>query len=357
MKGVILTATGQPLATPSPAEFVRMFAKPLNGAALDFQRMFEEGSVDDEEASDANTTAQQEPIRTKPSETVNERSDKVPPMSPAKIRTVVPTSPSKGLTSTVKPIRRSMSVAPPALRRPPSTLGMKKTISSSGKARVPAGTTEGDEITVTSRRESSVSKPERETTAPSNSTSSASTVASTSSGSDTTIRRARQIAKSSNAESAPRKITRANTVASIPTSKSSERLPQYDLDDEANLPSPFLKRIERERPVATVSDRLTRTRSAAASTTNGVAAGTRSATLNGRVKSSAASSAASGSAATGSSASSARRMSSGNLLRAVAAANAAAVKDDKEEAEKETGRPAPTNTRRATETSRQRLKA
>ncbi|KAI9567210.1 kinase-like domain-containing protein [Boletus coccyginus] len=211
MKGVILTQTGQPLATPTPTELTNLFVNSPK-VGLDFAKIFDfesEAEDDDSESEEA----------VPPSPTVRER-----PLSEL-------SSHSSG--STGESNSGSGPSAPPTQLRKPSIRG-------------------------------SVQRPfvRRESTLPASASDPTGLVSSA---------RART---SRPAKAKPGdEVTSSSNKPPIPV-----RPAEYDLSDEENLPSPFLRRAERDRP--------------------GLPNG-------GTFKS--------------------KRPSTGNLLRAVAAANSAAV--------------------------------
>ncbi|TFY79583.1 hypothetical protein EWM64_g4429 [Hericium alpestre] len=213
MKGVILTETGEPLATPTPAEFANLFIETPKASDLGFAKIF---NFDDDSGDEAE--------------------NKAPPPSPLK---------QKGRPGAVEQ----------------SAPASRSTASSDSQSQKPATGTR-------LRRPSTLaSRPNlRGNTAPTASSS-------TSSGEDS---------KSSSSAASSTTTERPQT-----TRSASAPAPVWDLADEENLPSPFLKRIDREKVGA-----------AAASMNDNKAS-----MPVARVK----------------------RPSAGNLLRAVAAANSAAA--------------------------------
>lgn len=371
MRGVVLTATGEALATPSPAEFVRMFARPLRGVALDFGRVFDGGAGADVYGADANGAGdtdvdEADTTATDATPVAGSRlsvpvENGFPPKSPGgRMRTglasaapISPTKSASGVRSArpASPTKRGTAAngGPPAVRRTASTVALKKTTSAQGTSRAPAvnGATRmgrpsiAQNVPVKAEDTLPAGPSKSATTSTSTSVSTSTSTSNSSSGSDITVKKS--AGGTGKMASAPRKLARAATVGNLAPAA------EYDLDDEENLPSPFLRKIDRERFAQAQAPAAVRTKSA--STTATLARGPAMAT---RSKSAAVPSVN----ATASTA--ARRTSNaGNLLRAVAVANAAAAAPGKAEAE-EAGapdRPAIASARRATEMARQRLKA
>ncbi|EGN95780.1 hypothetical protein SERLA73DRAFT_76842 [Serpula lacrymans var. lacrymans S7.3] len=182
MKGVVLTTTGQPLETPTPAELATLFVNSPK-VGLDFAKIFdfdtdaEEGSDDDHDEPPSPSMRE----RTK-SEQSNHTPASEPDPAPA---------PSIPPTRLRRPsIRRS-------IQRPP----LQKAVTLPSSSSDPTG------IKATSRASSK-----------SVNTRSQQSSTSTSNG--------------------------ASVASAQPASPA-----EYDISDEENLPSPFLKRIERERAV------------------------------------------------------------------------------------------------------------
>ncbi|KAL4064194.1 kinase-like domain-containing protein [Scleroderma yunnanense] len=250
MKGVVLTQTGQALATPTPAELANLFVNSPK-VGLDFAKIFDfDAEVEDEES---------------------DSEKEVMPPSPSK-RERPSSESSHGSSSTREP--SPVSNIPPTRLRKPS-------IRSSASSRPPL-------------RKATILPTSSDPTGFTSSSSRASTVGAAT----------KSIAGISTGQ-AP--LNAAATVSVPPPVK-------YDLSDEENLPSPFLKRIERERV--------------------GVSG-------TGTIRS--------------------KRPSTGNLLRAVAAANAAAArpgsvgKGSIKVTSSNTARPSVTNKRKASEEARKAL--
>ncbi|KAI0044449.1 kinase-like protein [Auriscalpium vulgare] len=210
MKGVILTATGQPLATPSPAELAHFFV-PSPKSGLGFAQIFDFDKDDD--SADESESENRVPVA----------------RSPSKRRGLTSTASAPALSGSSKPVEKPVPAT--RLRRP--------SLRPSGK-RPTADDASGQKST------------------PSSSSS------------------------TTGGGGAPEPTTSGRPQTS--RSASAPAPPVYDLADEENLPSPFLKRVDRERMGAPAAQ----SQPAPASAT--------------RVK----------------------RPSGGNLLRAVAAANSAA---------------------------------
>jgi hypothetical protein len=233
MKGVILTTTGEPLPTPTPSarlvELLNESPRVGAGGSLGFAKIFDFDKLDDEDEDEelerrvggtspskrkadaiaaqtqAQTQAQGSVVASAPTINGGKR-------SPSKRKSV-----GASARSVTLPVPTRSAPAPPSqpvrrLRRP--------SVSSRTRAKAPADTSEP-----------------RDTTAiPAQPPSSAST-ASTSSASS-----------SSSSSSSTRTVT------------SDAAAPTYDLKDEENLPSPFLRRVEREpsRAGATTLTRVKR---------------------------------------------------------------------------------------------------
>lgn len=360
MRGVVLTSTGEKLATPAPADFVRVFARPLR-VKLDFGDVFGEGNLNEikearagtpdvEGVDDAgNDTATEVTPRVglnglhaaaaaatfqepqSPSSRLRVGFAPAAPLSPSKLSGVRPrpASPTKRTTT----LSSAASIS--ALRRAPSAISLRKTTSASGTSRPLSATASSLGAATRLKRQSSVIPDPAPSAGPSpvsSSTISAST-SNSSSGSDGARRAAQPFEKMVVAP--PRKLTRAMTVATI------ESAADYDMEDEENLPSPFLRKIDREKFAS-----RGKASSSAASAANGAApvrAG-----ITTRSKSAAVINVTAAAAAR-------RQSNAGNLLRA-ATANNAAVTGGKSEVAEVLDRPAITSSRRAAELARQRLK-
>jgi hypothetical protein len=202
MKGVVLTETGETLATPTPAELVNLFnASPKVG--LNFAKIFDFEDADDEEEGE------------------KEKREEVthsPPPSPSSRKERERRSKEKGEGSSSDAGSVNTNSAPPTRLRRPSIRSSTVRPSHTRSATIPPSTTDTASIassssTSSSSSSSSVSQPylqPKPLPHPHLHTSTA--------------------------------ITRSSSVP-MPRSLPS---PEYDLADEENLPSPFLKRTERQ---------------------------------------------------------------------------------------------------------------
>ncbi|KAJ8590485.1 kinase-like protein [Rhizopogon salebrosus TDB-379] len=178
MKGVILTETGQPLATPTPAELAKLFLKPPT-VNIGFPKIFDFDVDENSDAEDGEGNA-----NLPPSPSIRERTS--PEMTAS--------------TSATRDPSHSIAVPPSRLRKP--------------------------SIRGSVRRE-----PLRKVLTLPVSASASTTLASS-------LR--------------PSKSTSSRTASTDTCTVTKAALPAqggYDLSDEENLPSPFLKRIERGRMV------------------------------------------------------------------------------------------------------------
>ncbi|KAG6331959.1 hypothetical protein ID866_7130 [Astraeus odoratus] len=182
MKGVILTQTGQPLATPTPTELASLFVNSPK-VGLDFAKIFDFDADTENEESESEEEA-------------------IPP-SPSK-RERVNSESNHGSSSTREPL--PASVIPPTRLRKPS-------IRSSRSSRPPLQ-----------------KAPTRASTADPTLTSVRGTTAGTT---------VRSMSTSTRAEQGVDTLKMASEIPAQPV--------EYDLSDEENLPSPFLKRVERGR--------------------------------------------------------------------------------------------------------------
>lgn len=177
MKGVILTNTGEPLATPTPAQFVKLFVKSPK-VNIEFAKIFDfdEGA----ESSDAEG---------------GEGDADLPP-SPSKRERTSPEMTASASSS------RDPNVVPPTRLRKPSIRGSVRRAPLRRTATLPASASDPTGF-------ASSSRPSKSTT------------------------------------------SRTECTDVCTTTKTAPPIPaEYDLSDEENLPSPFLKRIERERVIA-----------------------------------------------------------------------------------------------------------
>ena len=182
MKGVILTQTGQPLATPTPAELANLFVNSPK-VGLDFAKIFDFESETEDDDSESEE-------KVPPSPTVRER-----PLSEV-------SSHSSG--STGESTSGSAPSAPPTRLRKPSIRGSAQRPSVRKAGTLPASASDPTGLTSSSRVRTS---------------------------------------KSTKAKSGGEEATASSNKPLIPVGP-----PEYDLSDEENLPSPFLRRVERDRP-------------------------------------------------------------------------------------------------------------
>jgi len=208
MKGVVLTSTGETLSTPAPAQFVNLFvATPKVG--LGFEKIFDE-SYEEEDTQRPEEPAQDDETSEAPSDTPNAQ----------------PT-PSK-------PERKTSSSSAIKLTRSKSVTTLKSTGSSSSST---SRTTSSRTSTNRSRRTSLIPTPPTKT----------GITRTTSAGA------AVHQHSSSEQPNAPPSRTSVSFAGTLPRTKSSQIATlstspvKWDLQDEENLPSPFLKKAERDR--------------------------------------------------------------------------------------------------------------
>jgi hypothetical protein len=282
MRGVVMTTSGQPLVTPAPADILRRLARPLRAKTLDFGHIKEDAAevedaltcnVEDatpqpmeKRASIAGVSA----LRPKPSK---DRVEVAPLLRRAKTTAPSSTSARAGPSSPRKARERSVSPNPTydrasrataELRRSPSTTDVKK------PERLMVRTTTAPPVTTTSsirggrpsasgllkkpREQGSALSPRAtKPEAPVSSSSSSSVQPSGLSASDSSATSTEPdtgdtAVPSSQDKVASRRSRRNAVISPVP-----EEAPVYDLDDEENLPSPFLKRIDRDRFAAATS--------------------------------------------------------------------------------------------------------
>jgi NIMA (never in mitosis gene a)-related kinase 2 len=229
MKGVVLTETGEPLATPTPGtKLVDIFVETpkIGNNSLGFAKIFDFDKEDEEETrppqEDVGTTrTRMSPSKRRPDGAITRtqketegsarlrRADSVQ-RSPSKRKSVgASTNTQSQATAALVPSRTAP--APPARR--PSRLRRPSISSRSHAKRVEATATDTPDLDATITTTSAVPP----------SSSSSSSASSSSSGSTGTV-------------------TSDDTIPCAPPAT-----PKYDLHDEDNLPSPFLRRFERER--------------------------------------------------------------------------------------------------------------
>lgn len=220
MKGVILTSTGETLATPSPAEFARLFQETPK-VKLNFTSIFDF----DSEGESLGETGYETDTRTIPDlmstakKAVPRKSlsrDYIPPTSVSASEDEDDEDDENDIESTPKPV-----VRPTRLRRP--------------------------SIRSSSSRPLLDPKPSTSASAPSSSTQ----PHRTSSSSQTRVSPPASAPPSrSKPKSRPPSSTSSTSTVTTTISRTS---PEYDMSDEENLPSPFLKRGDRERISRTAS--------------------------------------------------------------------------------------------------------
>ncbi|KAG1782443.1 kinase-like domain-containing protein [Suillus placidus] len=185
MKGVILTDTGEPLVTPTPAQLVKLFVKSPK-VNIEFAKIFDfdEGA----ESSDAEDGEGYADLPTSPSK--RER-----------------TSPEMTASASSS---RDPNVVPPTRLRKPSIRGSVRRAPLRRTATLPASASDPTGFASSSRASKSTT-------------------------------------------------SRTESTDDCMTTKTAPAVPvEYDLSDEENLPSPFLKRIERERAIAPGTFRTTK---------------------------------------------------------------------------------------------------
>ncbi|KAH6897821.1 kinase-like domain-containing protein [Coprinopsis sp. MPI-PUGE-AT-0042] len=250
MKGVVLTATGEPLATPSPAELATLFnsSPPVGlnfGKIFDFDKENEEQAVnfpghhsDEEEELPPSPTARKEKeLRRKSSR------DSFSSNSTSTGANGNQLSHSATTTSTTR------------IRRP----SIRKTASVPAKVFEQGSQRRSTSREPTSRRTSNVGTSESAGSIASS--SSTSSVASSSTGPTVQPKPLPHPHLSATATKPPSSTggSSSSRVVSGPSSlgisrtTSAESTPKYDLGDEENLPSPFLKRVSRSKSTSTTS--------------------------------------------------------------------------------------------------------
>ncbi|EMD33769.1 hypothetical protein CERSUDRAFT_160055 [Gelatoporia subvermispora B] len=196
MKGVILTATGEPVATPTQAELAKLFMNTPK-VGLNFAKIFD---FDSEAESDD-----------EPDETISEEQTRRLSMKREREETDsenTPTQQSLGAAPAQRPTR----LRRPSIRASSSRPLLDTTSAESARSEPPAR-----------------AEPPRKFTR-------ATTVSASSSSSSSVI------------HAAP-----AAQAAQAAAPAVSQSPPEYDLSDEENLPSPFIKRCDRERLTRTAS--------------------------------------------------------------------------------------------------------
>jgi len=208
MKGVVLTSTGETLSTPAPAQFSNLFvATPKVG--LNFEKIFDESFEEEDTQKPEEPTQDDDETSEAPSDTPN------PPPTPSKPERRTPTSSATKVT-------RSNSVAT-----------VKSSTSSSSTSR----TTSARTSATRTRRTSLIPTPPTKTSI--TRTTSASATMHHRSSSEQPTASSSKASASSTGTLTRTKSSHFGIISSSPV--------QWDLQDEENLPSPFLKKAERER--------------------------------------------------------------------------------------------------------------
>ncbi|KAI0266970.1 kinase-like domain-containing protein [Gloeopeniophorella convolvens] len=235
MKGVILTATGEPLATPAPNELTKILIDtPKACGDLGFAKIFDFDKLDEEESGEESagerSSTPKSPSRRKSATAAQVQTQTSVPATSSTRATSAPKSPSKRVP--VAGAARSVAAAAPVPTRaapgPPT-----------GRLRRPS---------VSSR---TLTHPGRAKAAATSSASEADDAASCSSASSS----------SSGSSAATATATATVTATGVDPGRPSgvpAPAPVYDMRDEENLPSPFLRRIEREKGGVAVPARTKR---------------------------------------------------------------------------------------------------
>ncbi|KAJ3506182.1 hypothetical protein NLJ89_g7011 [Agrocybe chaxingu] len=308
MKGVVLTSTGETLATPSPAELVSLLnCSPRVG--LNFARIFDfeerkaDATMTKEKASDVleSPSPPPSPSTRKERDRLRERRAKEKGREAEKDDE---DESSGSSTATTQQQQTPQQLAPPPTRiRRPSIRTAHRT---SRKGTLPASTSE-----------------------PAVGSSSSSASASSSTHTTTAKPLPHPHLRPSTSASNLNVLARAASLPILPiTVPRSHPSPEYDFADEENLPSPFLRKVEKNAAAkAGRSISSVRLFGDTATSSSGSANGTTNAHTSSATSSSSSSASTATMVSTSSAASSStkvkRRPSSGLLLRAVAAANSA----------------------------------
>lgn len=219
MKGVILTSTGEPIATPTPAELAKLFVDTpkvgLNFAKIfDFDTESENGDSDGELSEDGYETD------SRPRATKREKSRE----SLDSDHTITPTQSAKSTGSTTSSASTSSTGTVPPVR--PTRLRRPSIRASSASAAIRSAL-----ATDTASSSSGPSRPRGTRAASTSAAQSSSSLASTS----------------------------ATSAAAAVAALAQAPPPQYDFNDVENLPSPFLKKTEdRAAPPAKPAGRAPR---------------------------------------------------------------------------------------------------
>ncbi|KAI9061723.1 kinase-like protein [Trametes sanguinea] len=195
MKGVILTATGEPVATPSPAELAKLFVDTPK-VGLNFAKIFDFDTEDEDEDGEAGAGSDGE------LDEDGYETDSRPPRPGSREKKREKGSDSdREVTPTQSSINHNASTSTSAAARPTRLRRPSIRASSASAAYRPAAV-------------------------------------------------ANEAAASSSSGSGRIRITRASSTSSVPSATGSVAAiakappPQYDFTDVENLPSPFLKKVE-----------------------------------------------------------------------------------------------------------------
>ncbi|KAH9940387.1 kinase-like protein [Epithele typhae] len=236
MKGVILTATGEPVATPSPAELAKLFVDTPK-VDLKFAKIFDF----DAEASDTDGELDEDGYETDTRPSASQRHERRRSGSlksdgehtPKQSTFPLPTSSSSGSGSS-----SGSTLAPPArptrLRRPSIRAASSSAALQARSATVAASSEAGPSSAPTARAK---------------------------------LQRAASTSAAFSAAPTSAAVAAATALGKAPA-------PQYDLDDVENLPSPFVKKVEERAMKAEVTSKPARAgpRKSATATLRAVAA-------------------------------------------------------------------------------------
>ncbi|CAA7270881.1 unnamed protein product [Cyclocybe aegerita] len=304
MKGVVLTATGETLATPSPAELVSLLnCSPRVG--LNFARIFDfeerktDATITKEKASDVleSPSPPPSPSARKERDRLRERRAKEKEREAEKDDE---DESSGSSTATTQQQQTPQQLVPPPTRiRRPSIRTAHRT---SRKGTLPTSTSEP-------------------AVGSSSSSASASSSTQTMNAKPLPHPHLRPSTSATNLNA----LTRAASLPILPIPPRNHPSPQYDFADEENLPSPFLRKVEKNAAAKAGKSVSSMRLFGDAASSSGSANGTTNAHASSATSSSSSSASTATMVSTSSSASSStkvkRRPSSGLLLRAVAAAN------------------------------------
>ncbi|EIN11156.1 kinase-like protein [Punctularia strigosozonata HHB-11173 SS5] len=243
MKGVVLTATGEPIATPAPAEFAKIFDKSPK-VDLKFGQIFNF----DEHETDVETEKEEEEEQTRTT----------------RIRQVTE-SPSKRASERAKQSVRRADSGPTSPAKPPASRTRRAPSAST------SSTEEKKSTPSTSKAATRTAVPTARLRRPSTTRRTATVPASQALFGDAASKQPSTSAASSSS-SAATLVPPRPAAGNLPRSKSASSLPlgpppSYDLNDEDNLPSPFLKKIDRDR--ISMSNTAPTTKATAPSAVNG----------------------------------------------------------------------------------------